>query len=134
MKQQDTLLQKNREEIQKLNARIAEFIKKDTPEQPQPTSILNAECIICLSELQNGDELYKLSCNHPFHLQCLAKMVNSRYSQNICCVCLVPMHVMEIAEIQHKWKQSQQDKKNIEKQVLGMLQTWNDLDKELFQS
>jgi len=41
-------------------------------------------CIICLQEFKNNQKIYKLSCNHIFHIRCLNKEIKYRQKCPTC--------------------------------------------------
>ena len=41
-------------------------------------------CIICLQEFKNNQSIYKLSCNHIFHIRCLNKEIKYRKKCPMC--------------------------------------------------
>jgi hypothetical protein len=42
-------------------------------------------CLICLEMIQKGEEVYKISCNHPFHINCLNESVS--FNHKCCPIC-----------------------------------------------
>lgn len=48
---------------------------------PTPPSDTTDDCSICLNVLAAGTTLLTLSCNHKFHLQCLASNVKAHNNQ-----------------------------------------------------
>ena len=41
-------------------------------------------CIICLQEFRNGQNIYKLQCDHIFHIRCLNKEIKYRQKCPMC--------------------------------------------------
>ncbi|KAL7001303.1 RING-type E3 ubiquitin transferase [Sarracenia purpurea var. burkii] len=44
-----------------------------------------AECVICLCEVKEGDEVRELRCDHLFHMVCLGRWVE--FKNNTCPLC-----------------------------------------------
>ena len=42
------------------------------------------ECVICLEDMKNDEELILISCSHIFHKECIQKWFNKN---NICPLC-----------------------------------------------
>ncbi|KAK1403821.1 RING-type E3 ubiquitin transferase [Heracleum sosnowskyi] len=52
--------------------------------------ILDAECVICLSEFAPGERVKVLpKCNHGFHVKCIDRWLNSHSSCPTCRHCLI---------------------------------------------
>ncbi|KAJ8560399.1 hypothetical protein K7X08_022259 [Anisodus acutangulus] len=57
---------------------------RDTPKDERSLSIDDAECSICLSTYDDGDELRELPCGHLFHCACIDKWL---YMSATCPLC-----------------------------------------------
>lgn len=61
-----------------------------SPESKLLIPALDSECVICLSDFNNGDRLRILpKCNHGFHLRCIDKWLSSHSSCPKCRHCLI---------------------------------------------
>ena len=45
----------------------------------------NFECRICLDKIDANDDVYLLSCEHIFHIQCLDRAINQKHKH--CPIC-----------------------------------------------
>ncbi|CAN4095253.1 unnamed protein product [Withania somnifera] len=71
-------------EIQGTVAGYMTLCGKDTPTDERSFSIDDAECSICLSTYDDGDELRELPCGHLFHCTCIDKWL---YMSATCPLC-----------------------------------------------
>ena len=46
----------------------------------------NNLCPICLSNMNEGDNIYKIECGHTFHIECIMKWFRSSKGQCPCCL------------------------------------------------
>jgi hypothetical protein len=74
------------------------FEKTDNLELELESSIYdkkdNTNCFICYFDITNGDEIYKLECNHEYHKECLLKAVEHQH--RLCPVCRKLLPIKEI--------------------------------------
>jgi len=47
----------------------------------------HVSCTICMAQVEHGDKIGALSCNHIFHVECLKQWLKRR---NVCPLCLTP--------------------------------------------
>ena len=43
-------------------------------------------CVICLSSLKSGENIYKLECNHSFHTDCIINWFRKSHGKCPCCM------------------------------------------------
>ena len=48
----------------------------------------NNECIICLKEIKNNDNMRILSCRHTYHMECIDEWLKRK---NICPICNIKL-------------------------------------------
>ncbi len=64
--------------------------------QTTTPSKVTDDCSICLSALAPGSPLLTLSCNHKFHLQCLASNVQARNKECPLCRAVIDPSVVQL--------------------------------------
>lgn len=69
------------------------------------------KCIICMNNINENDNIYKLNCNHVFHTTCIMNWFRSDNSNGKCPCCLdtdninihyVPWYTKEFIETRYK--------------------------------
>jgi len=90
--------------------------RKSLQVKDQQNTSQEHDCRICYGEMEAKDNIFVLQCGHSFHLDCLSRLLESRYIQNICAVC-----VKAITRRDEEFIQLQKGKKEKEKKRHGKI-------------
>ncbi|KAL4586539.1 hypothetical protein LXL04_011175 [Taraxacum kok-saghyz] len=62
-----------------------------------------AECAICLSKIEDDDEIWELRCDHLFHKNCLDTWISCKHTTSTCPLCrdnlVVPPKIDGVCEM-----------------------------------
>jgi hypothetical protein len=90
-------------------------------EHSQSTNDENACAVcMCLHSESTISDWYKVSCGHEFHLDCLFRLCQSRYSIKNCVRCLLPMED-EVVEIKEAYTSALKREREDESRLLSFL-------------
>jgi len=90
-------------------------------EYSQSTNDENACAVcMCLHSESTISDWYKVSCGHEFHLDCLFRLCQSRYSIKNCVRCLLPMED-EVLEIKEAYTSALKREREDESRLLSFL-------------
>jgi len=75
-------------------------------------------CTICIGEIEQGDRIGALPCDHAFHVDCLKQWLKRR---NVCPLCLVP----DIASPRRRELSEEQEEQESQMQTVGVTSVHN---------
>ncbi|XP_058079872.1 RING-H2 finger protein ATL80-like [Magnolia sinica] len=61
----------------------------------RPESDEQEECVVCLSKIEEGEEIRELRCEHLFHRACLDQWIGSRHGTCPICRGSLPLKIVE---------------------------------------